>query len=476
MPAPSVNRRRVLQGRSTIVPALFPLNNLFGVFGDSRTQITTGDLPNTRTINAAGYGAWALQSSGYRAALANGSNFGVGGDTTTQMVARLSQVTASPAQVIVFLGGVNDNDDSALSLTNYVTILDALHQAGKIVVLCNELPFSSPLLTPAALLSKQAAQLVRRDWLENPARRSQWPNIVQVDTFRPCLKEGTACDFKDGYAPYVDIADPGGLHPQVLGNSVIGAVIGNAMASLYASYPRYDNAPTSAGDVYNASTNQTGVVSPNFMMTGTTGGLGTPAATGQVATSWNMTTTSAGGATITCSKAIDSDGFDQQVIRVTGTPTSGGRSVSIAAFTNNATFLNYLSGGDRVYTVARVSIDAGAIGFRAFGIGAQVNGTYGGVSSNITAYNFASTSFEFAGVPFNGIACSQLVDVNAGWATGTSRGISPIFNIGFTGGAPVDFTVRISRAGMRKYIPPLFVNGALQATGILRSNSILGVQ
>lgn len=422
-----------LIGAVSPAPPLVPANRQFFTFGDSRTQANSGDFPDTKTVNAQCYASWLLDGLDYKARFGRNCNFGVGGDTSTQALARIQAVVDCPAAVGVVLIGVNDGSDAAPTIANYIQIFSILKNAGKILIVPNELPFT------AGNAGQQAAQIQRRDWLESPQRKIEYPNIIQVDTFRPCLKVGTTCEFKDGYAP-------DGLHPMSLGNSVIGRVIAAGMASLYAANTSDRNAPVSAADAYDATTNPGGCIVPGFMMTGTGGKVDNVANTG-VPTGWNVSTTSAGGATVVCSKGLDSNGFDALILDITPSGAAGTRKVDVSALTNAVGDLNKLLAGDKVATTGRVKMsDPGPYGAS---MGVQVNGTYGGVAANLTCYNFAPTTVSARSNDLDLVMTSQVADVNAGWATGTSRIFGTIISASFAGDGPA-FRVTISQAGLRK--------------------------
>lgn len=429
----------------SVLPA--PSNNIIGAFGDSRSQPNSSDFIDTKSITVQGYMAWALLQLEFRARFGRNCNFGVGGSQTGNSESapkgmtssRLEEVANSAAGVIIFLGGVND-PDAPFSIANYITILNRLALAGKVVILCNELPFTS------GNADQKAAQIARRNWLEDPQRKIDWPNIVQVDTFRACLKEGTICDFKDGFAPYQSTQDQGGLHPLTEGNIVIGRTIGAAIAPMFANHPSDLNLPTSTADLYNAATNPSGCLVGGFMMTGT-GGTKDNVANPGVPTGWNVTTTNAGGATVTLSKTLDSLGNEALRVAVVPTGVAGTRTISVACLTNNATNLGYLAGGEKVASCARVKMSSpGPCGVA---VGAQVNGTYGGVAGNLTAYSFAGTSVSSRTSELEVVVASQVADVNAGWNTGTARIFGFLGNITFLNDGP-SFEVEISQAGIKK--------------------------
>lgn len=405
---------------------------------NSRTQIGTGDFPDTKTVNAQGYPCWVFQRSGYKFRLARGGNFGVGGNTSAMLLARIADVINHPCPNVIVIGPVND-PTLAESITNMTLIIQQLIDGGKRVILGNEMPHT------AGNSTQQDNQIGRRNWLEDPARKATWPSIIQIDTFRPMWNAATYCDFKAGYAP-------DGLHPATLGNSVLGETIANAIAPYITAFSGYCDAPISALDTYDASLNPDGCLVAGFMMTGTGGRVDNVLNTG-VATGWNVTTTSAGGATLAFSKGVDADGYDTQIIDITGTATAGTRSLSIAALTNQAGDLAKVLAGDRLATSGRVKQNVSTL-LRGVGTGVQVNGTYGGTAANLSCYNFAGTTDSPRDHDLDLICASQIADVNAGWATGTSRIYGSLFKVDFSGGDlnanPIH--IEISRAGVRKVI------------------------
>ncbi|MFZ2269047.1 MAG: SGNH/GDSL hydrolase family protein [Azonexus sp.] len=418
-----------------------PSNALACLFGDSRSQGSSGDFPGVNTLNAEGYASWALQAAGYKFSWS--ANYGVGGsylipndNATYSLRQRLAAVIADPASVVVLLIGVNDGG-TALNIwaPEFVYIVTALTGAGKIVMVLDELPY-----TAVANEAGRLVQIERHQYLASPAVGAISPLVVQVSSFAPMLKAGTTCDFVDGYAP-------DGLHPKVRGNSVLGGVVGAPMGQLFAAYPSQNNPPTGADD-YNAATNPGGCLIPGYMMAGTAGS--TAGVTGVVASNHAFSTANAGGVTIDCSMTTDSDGHAQQVIHVHGTPTAGSKTLSYQNLCMTAGNMGYIGAGDYIRSVARVIVDTGAIGFRGFGIGAKLQGN-NGVAVNKTTYNFAGTSAEWpSDLPFDEPCASQRNAVYADWSTMTARGITSLLNMSFTGGAPVDFTIRVSRFGVRK--------------------------
>ncbi|MFL9828720.1 GDSL-type esterase/lipase family protein [Rhodoplanes sp. SY1] len=418
------------------IPWPTPSNNLVVWFGDSRTFGISADPPDTKSITAGGQASWAAHGAGYRCNTIRAvGNRGIGGDTTADMLARISDVVNSGAGVCVFLGGVNDNTDTAATIANYGTIFDTLSAANIVTIVCNELPDDTA--------GHQPYQIIRRDWLENPARRVTWPKLLQVDTFRPCLKDGTTCNWKDGYAP-------DGLHPGVYGAKAIGGTLGPTLAQLFAAYSRQDNLPTGAGDAYNASTNPGGCLLSNYMMTGT-GGTAT-GVNGQVPTGWAYNVAQLGtGLTVDVTIDTDADGYARQNIHCYGTSSSGTRTLIFQCLKNDAPTMGYVAAGDRLRSQCHLTVDAGAQGLRGAAVGCQIVGN-NGTSQSQSVYNFWGSSSGWISEAFDGAVVSQYVTVHADWATMTGRSMTDLLNMQINGSATVDFTVRVSRFGRRKLL------------------------
>jgi hypothetical protein len=259
------------------------------------------------------------------------------------------------------------------------------------------------------------------------------------------LKDGTICDMKDGYAP-------DGLHPAMVGNRVLGAVIATTLNLLRSGDLSIRNLPTSLADAYVAGSNPFGCILPDFLLTGTTGTA--TGVNGQVATGWAFGVGNAGEVTIDVSKGVDSDGFDQQIIHVYGNPTGSSRGINFQKFVNDTTNLGKVAANDQLAVMGRVIVDAGHVGaLRGIGINCSVNGN-NGAAQNVTTQGFggsgtAGNEWNMGGAAFDGQIASQIAPVHADWATMTARGLTASLAITY-GAGPLDFTMRVSRLAMRK--------------------------
>lgn len=409
-----------------------PDNNLIAMYGDSRiAALDGGTVPTAVKLNMRGPGPWLMKGVGYRAEFGNADGaYGVSGNTTTQMLARVAAVVASAADTIILLGGVNDTTQSATSITNLEAILDALDGKG-MVVLLNELPAELYYGTPG---TTQNYQLARVAWLSDPQRAIDHPNVVQIDSFNYMLKGGTGCSLRDGNSD-------DGLHLNLTGVRDFWNWVGEQIASKYAAYPVRAVLPTGSGDTYDASTNPTGAILPDFMMTGDVSGI---------ATGWAVNLTNTGGATIDVSKGVGDDGFDEQIIHIYGSTTAGQKNITLENLESLATHMNKLNGGDKICGVARVIVDAGASGLRGLNMKITTGGS--GPSESLSYETLYADNTVTVGVvtKVDEIVRTPVHTVNASWAVMTARSLRTAFQINFLGASTVDFTLRISRCALKK--------------------------
>lgn len=433
---------------------------LFAVNGDSRTQqaaatergfgstIATNPLVNAADTKANGWIAHCLARLGHRIDLPRGCQFAIGAETTAQMAARAvqdaAQAKALGATTLVFLGGVNDMALTvAQSVANYTAIFDAFTAQGIRLVICNELPATGRESNPSD-------HLARRDWLADTARRAAWPDLVQVDTFSPCLKPGTACTWRDGLSH-------DGTHPAYAGSRLIGQTIADALAPIYpeAQFPGLIRLPVTAtqAEFLNAAT---------CMMTGTGGTRsGAPQPVGDVATGWTLAPVSGTqtGLTVTGSKSVSPSGHDEQVIRISGASTlttMRGATLSTSASLANAVAL---PAGTRLRAQARLRIDAGHAGLFGAGVGFWIQGT--DIDGPGTGFALRrgeaflgnwmadSSAFEMDGTAVDHALLSQEIRLPAAWAGGTGRQVFVRLHLACQShGRPVEATVRISQFGL----------------------------
>lgn len=283
---------------------------VFGLLGDS---ITAGNKPtNNGDINR-GYWQWAQSMSGFRAYCA--AYAGVGGNITTQMLARLDADVITPLSASQYdgrdkfcavMGGVNDSTNVAniiaTATSNLAAIYTALLNAG---------------ITPIAMTITPTSSCVSAQQIANWNGINAWllsycpaNGITLCNNIADCLGQSypatTSPIWKAGYTH-------DGVHPTARGAQAIAAALAATLETLLDPV-----------DHFQASTAQfVGRILSNHAMLGS-GGTLTDGASGAAADSWELFY-GAG------SKEVRSDGKagEWQVMAITGASTRIGPDPTI---------------------------------------------------------------------------------------------------------------------------------------------------
>jgi GDSL-like Lipase/Acylhydrolase family len=452
-------------------PVLKVLNNQIVVFGDSRSANATQDSNSTSTnrITADSYIPYAMIASNFRGDFTG--NYAINSDKLAQMRDRLGPVTGEArsnllvdkAGIVIFLGGVNNSDDP-IGVTGplYLEILQKLADAGKTVILCNEIPSNTTGVAADE-------QINRRRYLDALVLPKNNDRVIKINSFDALLEDGTANSTKAGY----NGSDPtDSLHPGPRGHRVLGELIGVELEKLLAAdYPsRSAKLPSAAADS----------VLKNALLTGTTGTIVTTSPgggglnnfAGVLADGWQFESYQTFGSSLTVklSKGKDADGYDTQVIAVSNlgatSPTPGGDLImSNTAYVsetelvsgNSPTYGNGigLTGGDKVFSVARVKVSDTAKGLLGPGLQVLVSSPSfpdSGQANLSGTIALASRDWS-SSAAFDKTVLSQprVLPDTSGVPTETKT-IQQALVLSIAGGAPVDFTITISRFGIVKTI------------------------
>lgn len=287
---------------------LVPDNNRVAVIGDS---IAYGNgfaaSANNVKLYAKGYINWAAFLGRQRWRFNNDRNFGVAGDTTAEVLARLPAALAASDAAVWVVDCLTNDEPNGISLAqskiNYQTIISKIQDAGRIVTCIAPRPrdiTASGLTMTAAQYRKHEA---RRDWvmgLHNPDNA-----LLCVDMSRylanPASTNGA---MKAGFSY-------DGVHPGLLG----GYWGGLALAELFGLgrdpglFPFVDVLIDQNTDLFHAD-NPNGAVNNNPMLQG-----GATIAVGYTAGGGS-------GITATASKVSPTGGrSDSQQIVLSGTAT-----------------------------------------------------------------------------------------------------------------------------------------------------------
>lgn len=325
--------------------------------GDSRTAAGNLGSPLRTASNGAQF--WTEALSRGRVQCPIEYNFGVSGETSAQILARVSTVIACPARIVHVLASVNDATgvDSA---GNVLEIVTALQRAGKTVIVTPELPRIS---------GWTATRIAQHDAVFNRLRVLNLPRVYIADPW---------ADFVD-YANDVGAVladrfyDSPPIHPSNLGAYYMGRSIASILNAIL---PEPSVLPRSNAGAYDASVNVRGWLTPNPMVFGTGGSL-VGSATGAAANSVTITRTGS-DITVAASK-VTSGGKNWQQVAIGGTPSTNTQRATVSIGIPLAS----VSVGDVVEGVCEFEVDAASDGVHGPSLEINpVTGTTAAVSTN----------------------------------------------------------------------------------------------
>jgi lysophospholipase L1-like esterase len=369
-----------------VLPAPWGSIPQIAVFGCSLAAQTSQDYTNHPAYNATGSCAWANLLSDGQFTFPHELNFGVVGDTTDQIVARLpALIAAKPSAVVLPCPATNDRNSNELrtaqhSIDNLIKILDACYSAGIPVILTTEFPrgnatFASGLITGTQL---NYHRLLRRWVLDVAANRR---GVTVIDTW-PLLADLSR---SDGAMLLVNTYD--GTHLAPIGAAKVGAAIA---AVLRAMFPRkWIHADYDAGGLYHATENPRGNLIPNPGMIGTAG-TKDAASTGSLGDSNTSTRDAAfnSGTLTTAFSKVARAGFNdwQQVVLGGTAGATANQNLEIYQSASNANFAE----GDKVRAVCDVELGTTMTGI--CGVTLRTTKTVGGVAESSSALRPIDTS------------------------------------------------------------------------------------
>ena len=486
---------RFVKGTAATAPATTKsiLNNNFIVFGDSRLANCSQDATSfaTNRTSSEGAAAYILEATNFRAVFAG--NYAINSQALLDMQARLAGaaptgsgtrgniLTVEPgksAGIVIFLGGVNDGNTAMGTLGPiYQDIFQRLANAGKLVVVCNE-------ISNNAFNGVQQAQLDRRSYLDNFSLPTNDSRILKANTFDLVLQPGTTNTGKTGL--YFDA-----LHLNTTGNRVLGEYIGGLLEPILS----FNNYP-----VRNALPATQPILSASPAMGGTTGrittetagaggankdGAGGVGVTGQVADGYVFTRDTPLAAllnaaqpvagsqlTIALSKGVDSDGFATQKFRLTG--QFGLINTNYLCVLSDEEYLDKptwatrsIPDGTQLFYKARVKVAALAKGLLGIGVGGVLY-AYPDFQGDVRMLS-GTTIYESGrdwrnSDLFDKVMVSPVQTVPVGYAASTiNRTINNTIEISLSGGVPIDISAEVSRMsfGPEPGVAPPPVAGAI---------------
>lgn len=218
-------------------------------------------------------------------------NFGVAGENTSQILARVPQVIAANPGAVVVLAGVNDGQGSVLSVAqtkaNLLAIWTQLANAGILVVAMPILPAS---MWGGATTTNSQRRIIQQtnNWIKETV--PSIPNVILADPTAYLVDNTTAAGNQGGIiggqSGAVTSYALDGLHPAQRGAFWTGYMIAQALAP-YFNTP-LTQSQQSALDIYNAADNPSGNMLSSAILTATTGGVAGTGASGVVPSSMTL--------------------------------------------------------------------------------------------------------------------------------------------------------------------------------------------
>lgn len=314
------------------------------LLGDSRTsQCHNSIRTQTQTF---GYAYWAVNAAGGRVDFPAALNFGVAGQTSTQILSRVDSVLNADCDAVVVLCSTNDRTTvqpmtANESISNIDSIIDKITSFGKKVFLIAEMPRGDSTFTSARLTATELQKHLNVvQWcIEQQGR----PNVYVVNPW-PFF---AVSDSTTGDAVLGLTTD--GLHESIQGAKIIGDLLAEQINMVY---PPYDFLPSTNSDLFDAVNNPRGNLITNGMLSGTT-----------LATGW--TELKPAGLVTTVTVKTDSEGVYQEIV-LSGTPTAAN---PIYEFRREVTTYANTQPGDATASFGRVDVLDGATGYLDIGIG-----------------------------------------------------------------------------------------------------------
>lgn len=393
----------------------FPVGSTLATLGDSISAVNSSGTATTAQKNALGFAAWACVLSRQRVVHTHALNFGVAGETSSQVLARVGQVVAARPNICTVLAGTNDgaiSGGSATTIANLDAIYSALTGAGILVI-------AIPITPRGSGTTAERQRMLRvNDWIKRRSGR----NFIVLD-----LTENF------GHSAWVPKAGYtyDNLHPTPVGAFQIGKALAALVTALIPSAP----APgVTTLDTYDAVNNPSGNLLPNGVMAGTGGGLAT-GFTGQLANNHFINGTPAMQSTsVVFSKSTFADG-----IRAAQRVVWSGTYASALGFqiASNSTPA-WASAGDVLEATIEVEVAAGSNAhFSFFDYTAWSSGYGGGTDLAISATNASPTE------GWSGILKTPPITVPAALTT-LSIGLQ-FTAVGTSGTAQLDMTFGAAR-------------------------------
>lgn len=322
----------------------------------------------------------------------------IGGNTTAQMAARVADVVASSANVVIILGGINSlfqDVPAAGIIADFESIYTALLAAGKTIVHGTILP-ATTMSTPARVLNRET---VNR-WIRQQSVR---PGVVTVAWDQDITDPST------GF-PAAGMTNDG-THPLALGAARLGTRLADTLTTIFPGNGNGD-LPASNADLLNAL--------PNGLMLNSQAPTTASGVSGVVSPNWDLEATAQ--TTISGAKEARTDRVPGEWLRLdltgVGDPAGNGDIARVKAYTPLAARFTgtggYVAASTSTYAVAEVRTEnfknAAAFWFTVLYFS-------NGGSTIIQTYAYRPTNFAEGWEDFAGTIYTPTIPTPAGCDT-----------------------------------------------------------
>ena len=324
--------------------------------GDSITAAQKASNSGNNVFNSNRSQAfWVPFLTGQRILCPQSLNFGVSGDTTTNVLARMDPILACGAGYFHVMIGVNDSGNLSQTLTNLKSIWDQLLATGAVVLASTVLP-------------RTTAVQATRDYICSinsyiRSKQGYASNFFVIDPFN-----AYGDPLSTTFSPRTNYSYDG-LHPKALGAYYISLPVRDLVNALIPDRggPCYANSL----DNYSGG-NLSGSLNTNSILDGTAGTKSAAGSTltGDVADDWTISVSTNGGTVsnlvTTASKVTVSDGRPGQRIVMSGdvTPAVSGAidNGTLIQLTQDVATPSNVHGGDTLRAQCEVDIAEGTEG------------------------------------------------------------------------------------------------------------------
>lgn len=323
-----------------------PQSHLIAGLGDSITALATSVNTAGNYQGCIGFLGQVPYLTRQRVRFRPDLNFGVSGQTSVQIAARVADVVAAKPAVCTVMAGTNDSaangiTSAATTIAALASIYDALQRAGIIVI---AIPITGRGgVRPWEDQSHRDRSLFVNQWIRS--QRLSRPGYFVADATLAFSDPASAI-----FPPRAGYVDDG-LHPNAIGGYAIANQVATIINQIFPDPLATFGCPA---DVYSA-TNTTGNLVTNGLMTAAGGSIS--GATGTVPGSLTLDATGAGGATVVSARNTLADGRGELQVTISGTYNAAFPGIYATGTLNAGNF----SVGDTIEASVEMDIAAGNV-------------------------------------------------------------------------------------------------------------------